>query len=459
MRRIVMIAAFAVTAACSGQDGTAGTAGTAGPQGDQGVAGPQGVQGVQGAPGVAGATGAQGPAGPQGSRGANWVGGWSDLTRYQPDDGVDHLGSSYVAVGTPVLGLAPPNADWQLIASVGATGAEGPQGPKGDAGATGPAGLGSVIQLDTGAGLSGGPITTSGTIAIADAGVTNAMLANPSLTISTGPGLTGGGPVALGGSVSLGAADLGGDVTGPPGGATVAALQGRPIAATAPADGQFLVYSAALGAWVPATVVVPQAATYRYAIFNTYENGINWMANNDPSLFGGIAPSNWTDGNAVASQLSADKEVLRTLFTRKGYAGANALVHAETFGFYSSTDGKVVVALFRIRNTTATPITWTPVVRLSAYGAWGEQASVALNGASIWTSTGGTYYSASAPVSMALSIPASRTSTAIFVSTGGPQANPYTRSTILAFVNNSLNLPAGLQFVDDLDTATGGWTQ
>ena len=42
---------------------------------------------------------------------------------------------------------------------------------------------------------------------------------------------------------------------------------------------------------------------------------------------------------------------------------------------------------------------------------------------------------------------------------GGPQAGPYTRATLLAFVNNSLTLPAGLEFVDDLDTATGGWTQ
>lgn len=210
---------------------------------------------------------------------------------------------------------------------------------------------------------------------------------------------------------------------------------------------------------MPATVVVPQSATYRYAVFDTYENGIAWMANNDGSLFGGIVPSSWTDGNAIASQLSANKEVLRTLFTRKGYAGANALVHAETYAYYSSTNGKVVAALFRIRNTTAAPINWVPVVRLSAYGAWGESASVALNGVSAWTSAGGTYLSSSSPVSVTLSIPENRTSTAIFVSTGGPAAVPNTRSMILAFVSSSLALPAGLEFVDDLDTATGDWSQ
>jgi hypothetical protein len=29
----------------------------------------------------------------------------------------------------------------------------------------------------------------------------------------------------------------------------------------------------------------------------------------------------------------------------------------------------------------------------------------------------------------------------------------------MAFGNNSLQLPAGLEFVDDLDTATGGYEQ
>lgn len=39
-------------------------------------------------------------------------------------------------------------------------------------------GTGTVTQVNTGAGLTGGPITTTGTVLIATAGVTNAMLAN-----------------------------------------------------------------------------------------------------------------------------------------------------------------------------------------------------------------------------------------------------------------------------------------
>jgi hypothetical protein len=67
----------------------------------------------------------------------------------------------------------------------------------------GAGGAGNAITINTGAGLTGGPITGSGTISIANSGVTNAMLQNSSVTITPGPGLAGGGPVSLGGTVTL----------------------------------------------------------------------------------------------------------------------------------------------------------------------------------------------------------------------------------------------------------------
>jgi hypothetical protein len=64
-------------------------------------------------------------------------------------------------------------------------------------------GTGTVTKVNSGAGLTGGPITGSGTLSIANSGVTNAMLAHPSLTVTAGAGLSGGGAVALGSSVTL----------------------------------------------------------------------------------------------------------------------------------------------------------------------------------------------------------------------------------------------------------------
>jgi hypothetical protein len=64
-------------------------------------------------------------------------------------------------------------------------------------------GAGTVTSVGSGAGLTGGPITTSGSLSIKTGGVTNAMLANSSLTVTANSPLTGGGPVSLGGSTSL----------------------------------------------------------------------------------------------------------------------------------------------------------------------------------------------------------------------------------------------------------------
>ena len=67
-------------------------------------------------------------------------------------------------------------------------------------------GSGTVTSVATGAGLTGGPITKTGTISIPAAGVSNSMLANSSVTVQAGSGLSGGGTVALGGTVTISAA-------------------------------------------------------------------------------------------------------------------------------------------------------------------------------------------------------------------------------------------------------------
>jgi hypothetical protein len=62
---------------------------------------------------------------------------------------------------------------------------------------------GTVTSIATGAGLTGGPCTTECTISIATGGVTNTMLANSSVTVTAGSGLSGGGQITLGGSATL----------------------------------------------------------------------------------------------------------------------------------------------------------------------------------------------------------------------------------------------------------------
>jgi len=93
------------------------------------------------------------------------------------------------------------------------------------------AGTGTVTSIASGTGLTGGPITKTGTISIPAGGVTNTLLANPSITVAAGSGLSGGGTVALGGTVTLtnSAPSSGGTVTNI---ATGTGLTGGPITKT-----------------------------------------------------------------------------------------------------------------------------------------------------------------------------------------------------------------------------------
>lgn len=134
-----------------GDTGDTGATGATGPKGDTGDTGPQGTQGIQGE------TGDTGPQGEQGIQGIQGIQGEKGDT-----------------------GDTGPKGD------TGDTGPQGIQGEKGDTGDTGPAGAdgagaGTVTSVATGTGLTGGPITSTGTVALDAASIASLAKADSAL--------------------------------------------------------------------------------------------------------------------------------------------------------------------------------------------------------------------------------------------------------------------------------------
>jgi hypothetical protein len=188
---------------------------------------------------------------------------------------------------------------------------------------------------------------------------------------------------------------------------------------------------------------------FRYRVFSTYSQRHGWHAGNSNTFYGGVAPSTWSDGNGYAYQMSRDLDVLRTLYTHRLVGGFNANVWAQEWYYYSSTNSIHTTTLFRIKNKTNSPVSWSVYFYFYIYASWSEAASMSVNGDNVWTYTGNCY---PCTRGQTVTIPARATSTIIIVVPSGHPSN--TRTAMLAFYNNSLRLPSGLEWVDDLPVAS-----
>jgi hypothetical protein len=182
-------------------------------------------------------------------------------------------------------------------------------------------------------------------------------------------------------------------------------------------------------------------------VANIQQQGENALQHGDASSF-----------HALPCPLCQPQDFWRAFFTKRGYGGTEALVWSENWYYASSTNGRMVNVMFRVRNTTPNAINWTMRFWYTSYVGWAEQASLTLNGASTWNANNNCDGPPGCGIAaITNTIPASRISTIMVIASSGvPSTN--VRTVYLHFVQNSMALPSGLEYVDDLETTQGDWT-
>lgn len=236
-------------------------------------------------------------------------------------------------------------------------------------------GSGTVTSIATGTGLTGGPITGSGTISIANTGVGagtyNSVTVNAQgqVTAATSqPYLTANQNVTLTGDVTgSGATSIA---------TTVARLQGRNVASTAPSNGQVLKYNTTTTQWEPGT-----------DNNNTYTGGtaisVSGTTINNTGVTSVTGTSNQVNVNASTGAVTFS--LPQNIHTAASPTFANVTATGDFYGRINVAD---------TRSTNAAPTTYNNEVAfefktLSAIGAPGSGTYGGLMTMSPWGDNSG----------------------------------------------------------------------
>ena len=168
----------------SGSSGDSGSSGSSGTSGDSGSSGSSGTSGNSGSSGSSGADGSSGSSGDSGSSGSSGDSGSSGSSGDSGSSGSSGDSGSSGSSGTS--GSSGAAGSSGSSGAAGSSGSSGAAGSSGTSGSSGSSGTGSIQSIATGNGITGGTITTTGTIAVDySTGSDNLIFSAPAVTSVT----------------------------------------------------------------------------------------------------------------------------------------------------------------------------------------------------------------------------------------------------------------------------------
>jgi len=202
-----------------------------------------------------------------------------------------------------------------------------------------------------------------------------------------------------------------------------------------------------------------KAIVYRWNEWHTYNNCcVGWFDGNNPRGFGGRHPSQWGDGNALAHDMHPDMKYMKRLFSKRGYGdNFGATVCALTWEMPHSTDDRRCGAFFRIKNTGTSAKNWNVQWHWTGWHGWGNYASLAVNKNNHWHGECYSMCYRNENINIPANSAGNRISSIAFVTGGSGPYGHYNHHRMVYLSFQKLDVPDGLEFVDDMETVGGNW--